>query len=134
MHLPVLMGHEECAAYVTAIGICAFSIENLPIMFVVVQINSAVKGKHYDLGNLQETKTPEIIFRNNYEWRKKTIYFKFKPLFQSAAAHSCIDVALPKCSHKFLLRVSCNFNATANEKCMQPSAKPIFTNWLHSIP
>lgn len=48
------MRHEESAAYVAAIGILAFAIEDLLIMIVVVQVDSTIESQHNDLRYLQQ--------------------------------------------------------------------------------
>lgn len=48
------MRHEESAAYVAAIGILAFAIEDLLIMIVVVQVDSTIESQHNDLRYLQK--------------------------------------------------------------------------------
>lgn len=49
---PIFVGEEESSANQTAVGILAFSIEDLLVMIVIVQVDGSIKGQHNDLGDL----------------------------------------------------------------------------------
>lgn len=50
--LPVLVRNEERSLDVTAVRILTFAVEDLPVVFVVIQIHGSIEGQQDNLRNL----------------------------------------------------------------------------------